>query len=73
MRVHFPLSRNKHFEAYAYPDDNKHRTFGVDVHVRRKCHHAGVEVTFGVFGKALILHLYDTRHWSSFRQEYEKK
>jgi hypothetical protein len=43
----------------------------VDISLSVREHHAGFEITVGLFGYGIHFHIYDTRHWSYERNKYE--
>jgi hypothetical protein len=43
----------------------------VDISLSVREHHAGFEITVGLFGYGIHFRIYDTRHWSYERNKYE--
>jgi hypothetical protein len=43
----------------------------VDISLSVREHHAGFEITVGLFGYGIHFHIYDTRHWNYERNSYE--
>jgi hypothetical protein len=45
----------------------------VDISLSVREHHAGFEITVGLFGYGIHFHIYDTRHWNYERNSYEAR
>ena len=43
----------------------------VDISLSVREHHAGFEITVGLFGYGIHFHIYDTRHWNYEKDCYE--
>lgn len=53
--------KNKHFEIEVMQDCEY--LFNFNFNWTTRCDHAGVRLELGLFGYALMFHLYDNRHW----------
>jgi hypothetical protein len=67
------LGENHHLEVYKTRDTVTIRKLGFDFDFRRRTDHGGFSLCFGLLGKALIIEVYDTRHWDDEKKEYKAK
>lgn len=55
-----PISKHKHWELQF---DRTSDIIGFDFRITHRQDHAGLFVSFALFGYDVMFHIYDTRHW----------
>ena len=70
---HHSLGQNHYLEIYKTADDVRIRKLGFDFDFRRQADHGGFHFCFGLLGKAIIIEVYDTRHWDDENKRYMEK
>lgn len=68
-----PLTKNKSWEIEI---ENTEALLGLEFDLTFKRDHAGIKLHFSLFNYALLINIYDNRHWDSVKNkwiDYEKR
>lgn len=67
-----PFTKNKYFEFQtAFWKNNNETIFDLDIHINKKCDHAGFHFDLNVWKFYIGINLYDSRHWDNGWDEWE--
>lgn len=68
-----PFTENKYFEFQtAFWEKDNSTIFNLDIHLNKRCDHAGLHFDLSVQKFYLGIGLYDNRHWDRKKDEWEK-